>query len=187
MTYDKKEVREALTIDNIYELLTIFGGEPEYTSFGIVSSTICHNMPGEGSRKLYFYTNTGLCHCYTGCEEPSFDIFELVIKVKKIQNNLDFDLNDAVVFVALYFGIAGSVSTDELSGLALTQKDWEIFNNYERITSIEPKDYSIDLKSYDKDILDKFNYSVKLTPWINDGIGEEALKNNVIGFYPGGN
>lgn len=75
ISYDKKEVREALTLDNIYDLLVEWNGEPEYTAFGIVSATICHNPAGEGSRKLYYYTNTDLFHCYTGCAEPSFDIF----------------------------------------------------------------------------------------------------------------
>ena len=50
MGYDKSEIREQLTIDDIFQLLTEWGGEPEYTSFGIISTTICHNAPGEGSQ-----------------------------------------------------------------------------------------------------------------------------------------
>ena len=78
--YDKVEVRKALTIDNIFEILNEWGGDPEYTDTGIIAQTICHNAPGEGSRKLYYYENSGLFHCYTGCAEPSFDIFELTIQ-----------------------------------------------------------------------------------------------------------
>ena len=47
MLYDKKEIRELLTIENIFELLHEWGGDPEYTEAGITSSTICHNPPGE--------------------------------------------------------------------------------------------------------------------------------------------
>ena len=89
--YDKAEIREVLTVDNIYDLLEEFGGEPEHTSFGLISRTICHNdINSDASRKLYYYENTGLLRCYTGgCEEPIFDIFELVIKVMRIQKNED--------------------------------------------------------------------------------------------------
>ena len=84
IVFDKVKIREALTTDYIFELLQEFGGDPGRCSFGLTSSTICHNPPGEGSRKLYYYENTGLFKCYTGCDEY-FDPFELVIKVAKIQ------------------------------------------------------------------------------------------------------
>ena len=58
--FDKNEIKEALNLENIFEVLQEFGGEPEYSSFGILSSTICHNLHGEGSRKLYFYSNSML-------------------------------------------------------------------------------------------------------------------------------
>ena len=77
--YDKKEIRDALTIDDIYNLLLDWGGDPEYAPFGILCSTICHNSPGEGSKKLYYYDNTGLFRCYTGCDS-FFDIFESIWK-----------------------------------------------------------------------------------------------------------
>jgi len=59
-TYNKKEVREKLGIEQIHELLVEWGGEPEYSNFGLIAATICHNPPGEGSRKLYYYSNTDL-------------------------------------------------------------------------------------------------------------------------------
>jgi hypothetical protein len=114
-----------------------FGGEPEYTSFGLLSATICHNHPGEGSHKLYYYKNTDLFRCYTACGD-AFDIFELVIKVKKIQENLDMDLNAAVLFVALKFGISGSLDNNEV-----ITADWQILRNYERIQELQNKDYAV--------------------------------------------
>ena len=99
MAFDKVEIRKALTLDDIYQLLIEWGGEPEYTDFGILSATICHNTPGEGSRKLYYYSNSTLFKCYTGCDD-TFDIFELTIKVMRIQHNKVFDLNDAVRYIA---------------------------------------------------------------------------------------
>ena len=181
VSYDKQEIREALSLDNIFEILVEFGGEPEYTDFGILSTTICHNAPGEGSRKLYFYENSGLFNCYTGCGE-SFDIFELVIKVVNIQKHLNYDLNDAVRWVAYKFGIVGSEIVEEETH----SEDWLILANYERIQDVELKNYDVKLKEYDKSILDRFNYTVQIKPWLKEGINSSALMSARIGFYPGG-
>ena len=113
LVFDKQEIRDALTEENMFELFQEFGGDPEISNFGIIASTICHNKPGEGSKKLYWYSNTGLCRCYTGCEEPVFDIFELVIKVMAIQHHQEFDLNDAVRWIAAKFGFQGREENDD--------------------------------------------------------------------------
>ncbi len=178
-TYNKKEVREKLNIEQIYGLLEEWGGLPEYTDFGILSSTICHNPPGEGSRKLYYYSNTDLFQCYTGC--GSFDIFELLVKVAKIQWNKEFDLNDAVRYIAIKFGLAGE--QDDIGEEALI--DWKTLNAYDRIQELEIKDYHVELKEYDSVILDRMNYNVKILPWLREGITQEVMNYNRIGYYPG--
>ena len=182
LVFDKNEIRNLLTTDNVFELLQEFGGDPEYSSFGILCATICHNPPGEGSRKLYYYDNSGLFRCYTGCD-CYFDPFELVIKIAKTQWNQDYDLNDAVRWVAQRFGFSGKhENRPEDEDL----DDWKYLANYERIQNIEVKDNSIILKDYENDILERFNYEVKIGPWLREGITEEALKQAHIGFYPGG-
>ena len=150
INFDKSKIREQLTTENIFELLTDFGGDPEYMDFGVLCSTICHNFPGEGSKKLYYYDNTGLFKCYTGCDS-TFDIFELTIKVFNIQQGKNLDLNDAVRYVASRFGIAGEYEDIDLDIPA----DWKIFDNYNRIQDIELKDYNVQLKDYDSIILDR--------------------------------
>ena len=181
INFDKSKIREQLTLENIYDLINDFGGDPQYTDFGILSSTICHNHPGEGSRKLYFYDNTGLFRCYTGCSDPTFDPFQLVIKVFQIQYDKDIDLNDAVRYVAAKFGIAGDyVLEDEDSG-----EDWKIFDSYTRVQEIESKDYHAELKEYDNSILNNLNYEVQLLPWLKEGMTQEVLNYARIGYYPG--
>lgn len=182
VNYDKSQIKEQLGLDNIFDLLTEWGGDPEYTSFGIISATICHNHPGEGSRKLYFYENSKLFKCYTGCDE-TFDIFELAIKIADLQGIENFDLNTAVRLVAFKCGIQGTdIDDDEL----ISSADWKVLNNYDRIQSIETKDYHITLKEYDEEILDRLNYTVKIGPWLREGISQESIIHNKIGFYPGG-
>lgn len=182
IVFDKHKIREVLSLDDIFGLLQEWGGDPEYSNFGILSTTICHNPPGEGSKKLYFYENTGLFRCYTGCANSTFDIFELVIKVASIQWHKELDLNDAVRWIAIKFGISGIEDNIEDTGL----DDWKYLANYDRIQDIEIKSNEIILKEYDNIILSRFNYDVKIEPWLQEGITQEALEQAQIGFYPGG-
>ena len=182
LVFDKNEIKNSLTTDNIFDLLQEWGGDPEHTSFGILSSTICHNEPGVGSRKLYYYENSGLFRCYTDCAEY-FDLYQLVIKVNKIQHNRIFDLNDAVRWIAQKFGVSGH---EEIGPEDDELEDWKYLANYERIQDIELKDNNIILKDYDDVILSRFNYNIKITPWLNEGISQEAMEKAQIGYYPGG-
>ena len=182
LVFDKTKIREALTSENIFDLLQEWGGDPSRDTFGYTSTTICHNPPGEGSRKLYYYENTGLFRCYTGCD-CYFDIFELITKVAKIQWDKEFDLNDAVRWVAQKFGFSGDQENrpeDE------DLDDWKYLANYERIQDISVKDNSIVLKEYENDILERFNYDVKIGPWLREGITQVAMNQARIGYYPGG-
>ena len=182
LSFDKAEIRSSLSIDNIFDILVEWGGEPEYTDFGILSSTICHNLPGEGSHKLYYYENSGLFRCYTGCQE-SFDIFELTMKVAEIQSGKHYDLNDAVRFIAFKFGII--IHSDE----ELEQpdfEDWKILNSYDRIQKVELKNNDITLQEYDQTILSRLNYTLRIEPWLREGITQEMLDCASIGYYLGG-
>ena len=183
LVFDKSEIRSSLSLDNIFDLLQEWGGDPEYSEFGILSATICHNAPGEGSKKLYYYENSGLFRCYTGCD-ASFDIFELTIKVFEIQHNRKMDLNDAVRYIAAKHGYGGRLEdTPEESEL----QDWAILSNYDRIQNVELGEKKVvTLKEYDNVILERFNYSLKIGPWLREGISQEAIEQSRIGFYPGG-
>ena len=183
ISYNKAEIKEQLDIENIYELLQEWGGEPEYTDFGILSATICHNRPGVGSRKLYYYSNSTLFRCYTGCDSY-FDIFELVIKVTKIQEGRDIDLNDAIRWIALKFGLQGTYEEEKESEL----EDWQILDNYSRIQEIDNSPQAkVVLKEYDDAILSRFNHKIRIGMWIDEGINQSILDFNNICFYPGGN
>ena len=120
--------------------------------------------------------------CYTGCDSY-FDIFELVTKVAEIQWDQEYDLNDAVRWIAQRFGFSGEYednsAEDELD-------DWKYLANYERIQDIQLKDNSVLLKEYENDILKRFNYTLKIGPWLREGISQSAIEQAQIGFYPGG-
>lgn len=179
--YNKTEIRQSLTIEDIFDLLSEWGGSPEYIESGLLSQTICHNEPSiNNSHKLYYYENTGLFHCYSGCEEPSFDIFELTIKVAHLQWGKNFDLNDAVRYIAAKFGIIGVLQEDDNNAL----EDWKILESYANILTEPIKMQHIELKKYDSHILQCFNYSVILAPWLSEGISQDVLDLSDIGYYP---
>ena len=183
INFDKSEIKKQIELEQVFELLQDWGGDPEYTTFGIISSTICHNPAGEGSHKLYYYNNDegGLFRCYTDCSE-TFDVFELAIKVARIQQGKEYDLNDAVRALAYRFGILDVLEEEDQSKL----EDWQVINRYDRIANLESKNYQVELKEYDSIILSRFNYNVKIGPWLREGMTQEALDQARIGFYPGG-
>lgn len=186
VVYDKEKIKEQLSHEDIFELLEEWGGEPQLTSFGIISTTICHNLPGQGSRKLYYYFNDnngfGLFKCFTGCENDVFDIFELVIKIMRLRHGKDYNLNDAVRWIATRFHIIGEYQEEQ----DMVLKDWKILAEYDRIKDISFTINSITLEEYDKTILDRFNYKVKIEPWLKDGIHQEIINKANISYYPGG-
>lgn len=179
ISFDKSKIKESLSTENIFDLLTEWGGDPEYTDFGILSTTICHNLPGDGSRKLYYYENSTLFKCYTGCD-ATFDIFELAMKVYDVQFRKELDLNEAVRYVAARFGLSGEHIVEED-----VPEDWKFLDNYDRLADIEVKDYTVCLKEFDPIILDRLNYNVQITPWLDEGIAQSVIEEARIGYYPG--
>lgn len=176
--FNKDDLKEQLELENVFDLVTELGGEPEYVDTGLVSQTICHNEPGEGSRKLYYYENSHLFRCYTSCDD-SFDIFELVIKCMKIQKNLDWELYDAMVYIAEYFGLAEAERPTEIE----EAQHWVVFKRHD--FSLPELRQPVTLKEYNKVILTRFSYP-RILPWEQEGILPEINRKNYIGYYPGG-
>ena len=176
--FNKDELKEQLELENVFDLISELGGEPEYADTGLISQTICHNYPGEGSRKLYYYENSNLFKCYTDCDE-TFDIFELVIKAMKIQKSLDWELYDAMVYVAEYFGLAEAERPSEIDD----SQQWVVFKRHD-FSLPELRTPAI-LKEYNKIILTRFSYP-RILNWEAEGITPQVCKNNFIGYYAGG-
>lgn len=178
--YNKDELKEQLEVENIYDLIVELGGEPEYTSFGLISQTICHNLPGEGSRKLYYYENSGLFKCYTDCDD-TFDAFELVIKAIAIQKHLNWELYDAMCYIAEFFGFAESARPeDKTTGL----KDWDILKRYNHKNEYHQNLSIREIKEINPIILTKFAYP-RISNWEEEGISAQVCRKNLIGYYPG--
>lgn len=173
MSYSKDEVKDRIEIEDIYNLLDYYSAEPQMFGDYIIAKTICHNGIGEGSRKLYYYQEQKLFHCYSdNC--GSFDVFELVEKVDGIE-----DLNKAIYFVVNFFNLQSYL--DEID-LKETSEDWKIFNRYNKI-----KDISI---NREKVVLPEIpNYiehypSFRIKPWENEYIPKDIIDYVGIKYDP---
>lgn len=175
--YDKDEIKNSLDIESIASLVSHFGGEPIMKEDSFVAKTICHNGIAEGSHKLYYYDNTSLFKCYTTCDD-SFDVFELVVKIKKIQEDIDMTLPQAMEYVASFFGIVGEL-VDKENRL----DDWKILNNYDKIENITLENKIVELKSYPRDMLRYFP-KPRIIPWEQEGIIKEILNLREIAYNP---
>ena len=181
---NKDKIKELISLDNIFELLTIFGGNPTRDKKGvIISDTICHNKPGEGSHKLYYYENepgNGLFHCYTsGCEEPSFDVFTLVMKVFKIQKGKDINFMSAAYYINSLFHLVSDVpfSFEEIDN---KNEFLELLDSLDEEESTMKK---VVLKEYDDTLL-KHLKTFRILNWEKEGIHYKTLLKYGIKYYP---
>lgn len=177
--YNKDEIKNNLSLENVALLLSHFGADPILKGESLLSKTICHNHFQEGAHKLYYYDNTKLFKCYTECGD-SFDIFELIVRTKNIQEEVELQLPQAIKFIADFFGISPDENTENQSELI---EDWKHFHNYDKITSIDLEKKTVELKTYNKDIL-KYFPQPRIIPWEQEGIKNEVMREHNIAYNP---
>ena len=175
MKFDKDELKNSLTVDQVEELLVELNGEPRRYKDALIARTICH---GGDSHKLYYYPNTHLFKCYTQCDD-TFDIFELIIKTRALHNE-NWSLYNAMSFVADFFSINFE---EDFSELRSELQDWEYFNKRakEKLT-LTYENQSV-LPNFDKNIL-KYFPRPRIIPWEKEGITKEVCDKRGICYDP---
>ncbi len=180
--WNKDTIKNNLSIEQVFELVDELGGNPQMVSDKdiFIAETICHNEPGEGSHKLYYYGRSHLFHCYTECGD-SFDIFELILKIKRRQLNRKVNLIEAIYFVGQYFGFQ---QEDDENAFIKELPDWKIFNKYNKELSQNLNDYSSSrLSTFDDKILFRLPQPHILN-WEQEGISYEVIKQHNIRYDP---
>ena len=169
--YNVQEVKEKLSIDDIYVLLNHLGAEPQQMNNEyIVSKTICH---GGNSRKLYYYDNSKMFVCFTHCNDP-FDIFELLMKINRVE------LDDAVNYVVDFFNM--EYRLDEVS-LPSNYEDWEVIKRYEKNSGINITQQKVVLPEIDRDVISHYP-KPHMKQWEEEGISKEMMDYYDIRFNP---
>lgn len=189
-----ENIKNNLSLDQVYDYLADLGGEPQTRGDVIVSRTICHNPPGQGSFKLYYYDNTKLFKCYTDCPEHSFDIFELTLKVKKLANekivywskdaietSRPWELPDAVSYVAAYYGI--EPPDEKFSENHIELQDWQFLSKLEAKKLQKTNKQQVSLKVFEDSFL-KNMVQPRIAPWEREGIKPEIMQIHKICYDP---
>lgn len=166
MSYSIESVRQAISPDQIFSLLDYLGAEPRWQGDNINCLTICHE--NGDSRKLYFYANSNLFHCYTHC--GSFDVVELVQKTQRLETN------DAVNWLVSFFHLENELEDTDYSAKL---EDWKIFQEWKELMEYKPLSHElISLPTYDVPFLK--NYPKATPEMVDKNISQKVL--NHYGF-----
>ncbi len=156
---DAQSLKEQLSPNDIITLLNDLGGEAYEQNGQIISRTICHNPAHDGSHKLYYSDEHKMLHCFTECSE-SFDIFQLIEKVKNVE------FSEAFKFVRDYFGI----QNDDIINYDYNDIiDLSFFNKFNKVVHYEP------LKTLSESVLNVYDDSYHIS-WIKEGIMPSTMK-----------
>lgn len=167
MRLDKDRIKEELSEKDILDILLDLGSkEPKKDKEGNpIFTTICHSGH---SHKLYYYKESKMFHCYSGCQE-SMDIYSLTTKVKKCT------FPQAIQYIANLTGkryiFHGSVFKSH------KVSDWEFINRHTKKDKVK-----INLNRYDDCVLDVF-LDLPHEIWLEEGIGAETMRKYQIGFH----
>lgn len=169
---DKDLIKDNLTLQDIKKIVNKLGGDCIISDNKILCQTICHNPPSaENSYKLYYYDNNKMFHCYTGCEEPTFDIFELVRKAILIQTGKELNFIQSVRYVV-----------DEINiDIESVKKSEQIDNkelDYEKYCSKKGDEELKTVECVQLDNLETF----RIFDWEKEHISFETLKKFNIKF-----
>ena len=159
-----KDLRMKLTEEEIKNILAKYGAFVHTeTDAALIFPTVCHNH-SDGSPKMYYYKEDKIFRCYTECNSM-FDIFDLLTKMHKIRGE-DITLNHAIDITGVKRDIQ-QVDADVLADLEYLK----------RLTSINDKHVNENtVQIRDKQILNSFRYNaVGVSPWLNEGISEDAM------------
>ena len=181
--YDKNELKESLSDEQIYSFLEELGAEPIWQNNNIISKTICHHRKDEPcSHKLYYYSNSKLFKCYTQCGGEAWDIYALVQKVKSQELDEEYPLPRAIEYVANYFNCS-KTTPFSFGEEKIREEDLKVFKNYDRIENINLTTQRVELKEYNGSFLKHLPHPI-IKPWIRDGISQEIMNQYEICYDP---
>ena len=183
-SYDKDLIKQQMTIDQVYDLLEEWHAEPEIKGDTIISRTIDHNYLNDttASHKLYYYNNSKLFVSFTGA--GSFDIYQLVLYVKNREEGLEWELPQAVNFIAQRLGIAPKEADAFEDFDSLT--DFIYLTKSDKIKEIKPLQQLVELKEYDGSFLKNLPRPV-IYDWVQEGITKEIMDLRGICYDPKSN
>lgn len=164
MVSNPSELKRDFSPEEIIHILSLLGSDYKNGSDGIlIFLTICH---GGDSYKLYYYPDSHRFHCYTHCEEPDFDLYELVCRVRQCS------FKESMAWI--YQQLDLQLENKKIGFFSKKKKmdDWLLLEKYEKKIA-KPMDF--EHKSYSTSLLDEF--ADYLPPaWEKERISAEAIR-----------
>lgn len=167
------ELKNMLTPEDIQRILAEYGVSPvQETEQYLIYPTVCHNLEG-GSPKLYYYFDSKMFVCYTGCQD-SFNIFQLVQKMEGLRG---YKFNIFEIAEKIGYG----TTPQRLKTEEEIQEEKELLFLKQLATKTEAP--LMGYPALDESILQNFSYDPKyLSLWLDEGINEETLNEFQIGY-----
>lgn len=167
---DAQELKEQLNVEDIINIVVngLGSNGNEWDANGNpIFQTICHNPPGHGKYKLYYYQDTKTFVCYTECNIHT-DIYGLVQKVKNFSTFME-----AFYYVADFVGVNVNAHIIEKNSNELID-DWDLLNKYEDLINVSvAEEESITILN--NNILEYFAPCLPFY-WYQEGIGCAEMK-----------
>lgn len=159
-----KEVILQLTEDDVIIVMESLGSSyPKFLKPGVLAfQTICHNGPGNGSFKLYYYTQSKKFFCYTHCHSLS-NIYNVVMNVHECS------FYEAFKYVCSILNI--NITLNTLKAGFEEKTDLEFLNRFKVVPTISEDELIIK----DADVLNDF-WSLYHNSWIDEHISIEVMK-----------
>lgn len=169
-----KDLRMQLSPEEIKKIMASFGVSPvEENETEIIFPTACHNLAG-GSPKLYYYLDEKIFKCYTNCNSM-FDIFDLLIKMKKLRGDTDFNLPNAIDYAGLSQNESKPKNKEMIEEIQYLKK----LNSGSKLAKI----LEDQVKILDLNILKNYPYNeFGVRSWLEEGISREAMEKFRIGY-----
>lgn len=156
-------IKDTLNESQIVEALMALGsGPPVHTQGALIFDTVCHNEAGCGSKKLYYYLDSKMFKCYTGCGD-FFDIFELISRGSKNKNQ---ELTSSQGVYWLYKNTKTFFTNDTYT----TNK-------------IDKEEVEKEITVYDDSVLNVLQ-SCEIKDWSDEGIEMQTIQNYKIRYNP---
>ena len=171
-------IKNNLSIQEVQKMVQQLGGDCYLKNNNLlICETICHNHIDEDkSHKLYYYDNTKLFKCYTECAD-TFDIFELMIKVKAL-NNEDISIIRAVKLVEKTLN-----KNFDFSDFEIRANKENLINKQQELIGALNDENEFQFQIYNDDIL-KYLDKVVVKEWVEEGINPSTQNRFNICFYP---
>lgn len=170
---DKEQLLELMTIEDIIDLMSSFGSNyPLLDQQGnYMFNTICHNGAGQGSHKLWYYTESKSFFCFSEC--GAMNIIDLTMKM------LNMTFKEAFLYLCQYKGVS-AYQVVEHRGFgreSVENEDFEFLDHYLMTTDLNP----VELTVYDPYVLQLF-HPYYPDSWYDEGITPETAEKFDIRF-----